>query len=308
MPFTNQFGNGPRSTPVVDGELMYTLGVTGILACWDSASGRKVWETNIITQFEAPRLFFGVSSTPIIEGDRLLVLCGGREASIVAFDKKTGGVLWKSGTDRATYASPIVITQGDRRMAVFLTHQGVTALDPRSGERLWQYPLVDKLSESSTTPVRVGDVIFASSVTFGGVGLKLIEKDGQPASQQLWKNEQLTCYFSTPVAHGDQLYVVTGRLLPPSAQLHCVEAKTGKVLWTRRNVGKYHATVMMAGGRLLMLEERGDLVLIEPDPREYKELARAKVCGETWSHPALSDGRLYVRDAQELICVGLKRD
>jgi glucose dehydrogenase len=233
------------------------------------------------------------------------VLVGGPKASIVAFDTLTGQVRWQSGQDGATYASPIITEHRDRPLAVFLTHDGVTALNPETGARYWQYPLVDKLSESSTTPVRTGDLLFASSVTFGSVGLRLTTKDGRPACEEVWKNPALTCYFSTPVAVGEQLYVVTGRIVPPSARLHCVDAKTGKVLWTRPNVGTYHATVMRAGDRLLMLEEKGELVLIQPDPKEYRELARAKVCGQTWAHPALSDGRLYVRDGKELLCVRL---
>jgi outer membrane protein assembly factor BamB len=165
---------------------------------------------------------------------------------------------------------------------------------------------VDALAESSTTPVRVGDLLFASSVTFGSVGLKLTEKDGRPAYEQLWKDPKMTCYFGTPVAFGEHLYVVTGSVTPPAA-LNCVEAKTGKVLWTRQNVGQYHATVMRAKDRLLLLEEGGDLVLFEPNPKEYKELARSKVCGKTWAHPALANGKLYVRDEKELICVQLAK-
>jgi CubicO group peptidase (beta-lactamase class C family) len=110
------------------------------------------------------------------------------------------------------------------------------------------------------------------------------------------------------VAVGEHLYAVTGQFLPwPAAHLHCVEANTGKILWTRKDVGKYHATVMLAKDQLLLLEEEGNLALVEPSPQGYKELARAKVCGHTWAHPALSDGRLLVRDEKEVICVQLAK-
>jgi outer membrane protein assembly factor BamB len=304
-PFKNQFGNGPRSTPLVENGKVYSLGVTGMLACWDAETGKEVWRLDVLKEFNAPNLFFGVSSSPIIEGDKLLVMVGGPEASIVAFDKNTGKVAWKSGKDKASYASPMVTTYNGRRAAVFLTREGVLALNPADGQPYWQFPLVDKLNESSTTPVRVGDILFASSVTYGSVGLRLTTKDDQPAYEQVWKNEQLTCYFATPVPVGEHLYAVTGRIIPPAAALHCVEAKTGKVLWSKRNVGKYHATVLRVKDRLLLLEEQGQLALIEPDPKEYRELSRTKICGFTWAHPALSNGLLYVRDEKELLCVPL---
>jgi outer membrane protein assembly factor BamB len=214
-------------------------------------------------------------------------------------------MLWKNGTDRASYASPILTMQGTQKLGLFLTQQGVVAIDPKDGAQVWKFPLVDRLNESSTTPVRIGDVVFASSVTYGSVGLKLTTKDGKPAQERLWKNN-LNCYFATPVAHGEHLYAVfvTG-LVNPAAELHCLDPLTGKSLWSRPNVGKYHATALLAKDRLLLLEEGGDLVLIDPNPKEYKELARAKVCGNTWAHPALSDGRLYVRDGKELVCVEL---
>lgn len=306
-PYINPYGNGPRATPLVDGDRLYTVGVTGVLTCWDTATGKQHWQLNILSEFKAKNLFFGVSASPIIEADKLLVMVGGPEASIVALDKLTGKTIWKSGSDPASYASPIVTTgPGGKRLAIFLTQQGVVGLNPATGEQHWKFPLVDKLNESSTTPVRLDDHLFASSVTFGSVGLKLTATEGQPAAEQVWKNEQMTCYFSTPIAVAGQLYVVSGKLIPTAAQLQCVDLKTGKASWTRRNVGKYHATVMKVKDRILMLEEPGDLVLIEPNAKEYKELARAKVCGETWAHPALSDGKLFIRDDKELICLELK--
>jgi len=305
--FTNIYGNGPRSTPLVDGDRVYTVSPTGLLTCWDFNSGEQKWQIDLLKQFDARNLFFGVSTSPIIDGEKLLIMVGGPESSIVALDKQTGKTLWKSGGDRASYSSPVLTVQDGKKLALFLTQQGVVALDPADGTQLWKFPLVDRLNESSTTPVRIGDVVFASSVTFGSVGLKLTTKDGKPAQERLWKNN-LNSYFATPVAYNGHLYAVfvTG-LVNPSAELHCLDPMTGKSLWSKPNVGKYHATALLARDRLLVLEENGDLVLVEPNPREYKELARAKVCGQTWAHPALSDGRLYVRDGKELICVELTK-
>lgn len=306
--FNNPYGNGPRATPCVANGKVYTYGVTGVLSCFHADSGELLWQVDTLDKFKAPNLFFGVSSSPLVDENKLLAMVG-KGATVVAFGLEKGDVLWKSLSDPASYAAPMVLGQGKERQAVFLTQQGVVSLNPADGSVFWKSPLVDALNESSTTPVRIGDLLLASSVTFGSVGLRLSAKEGKPSAEEAWKNPALTCYFATPVAVGtEHIYMVTGKIFPPppQARLVCVEAKTGKELWQRDRVGKYHASLLRTGNnRLLMLDDAGNLILLEPDPKEYKELARAKVCGETWAHPALSNGKLYVRDKNELICLSL---
>ncbi len=165
----------------------------------------------------------------------------------------------------------------------------------------------DEAGENSATPVRAGDFFIASTVKFGGVAVKVETKDGKGTASQAWKNPDLTCYFSTPVPVGDQLYMVTGQfgvLGGASSTLRCVDVKTGKELWKKEKVGKFHAALLRTGDdKLLMLDDFGGLTLFDPDAKEYKELAKSKVCGATWAHPALCDGRVYLRDDKELICV-----
>ena len=307
-PFKSAFGHGPRATPVVSGGKLYTFGVTGILTCWDAATGRKSWQVDTLTDFNAKNLFFGASCSPIIEGNLVLVNVGGPGASIVAFRKDSGQVAWKALDDKASYSSPIATGQGEARQVIFLTQQGLVGLSPADGRQLWKFPLVDKLSESSTTPVLADGLLIGSSVTYGSAALKLETRDGAPAFAEVWKNPKLTCYISTPVAAGSgQIYVVTGTIVPPpSATLRCVEASTGKILWSRENTGKYHAGLMKLGdGKLLMLDDEGGLALVNPDPAGYKELARSTVCGNTWAHPALSNGRLHLRDNKDWICLSV---
>jgi outer membrane protein assembly factor BamB len=308
-PYKGLFGSGPRATPTVHEGKVYTYGITGILTCYNTADGSQLWQVDALKEFKAPKLFFGASCSPLVEGKRVLVNVGGKGASVVAFNKDDGKTVWKKLDDGASYSSPIVFGKGQQRQAVFLTQQGLVSLRPSDGEVFWQFPFKDKLSESSTTPVRTGELLIGSSITIGSVGLKLKSEDGKPQAAEAWKKPELTCYFSTPVAVGkDQLYMVNGSLLAKTATLRCVETATGKELWKRPGVGTYHASLLRTGdGKLLMLEEKGDLVLIDPDPKGYRELARAHVCGQTWAHPALANGRLYVRDGKELICLELPR-
>jgi len=303
-PFKSPFGVGPRATPLIQGGKLYTFGVTGLLTCWEEATGKQVWQIDTLKEFNAPNLMFGVSCSPIIEGDLLLVNVGGPGASIVAFKKDTGAVAWKALDDKASYSSPIVVGSGADREVIFLTQQGLVGLSPADGKVRWKCPLVDKLSESSTTPVIASGLLIGSSVTTGSVALTL---NGEKTAEA-WKNPKLTCYISTPVEAGKEPYLVTGTIIPPpSAALRCVESATGKILWSKEAIGQYHAALLRTGdGKLLMLDDGGNLSLVDPDPKEYKELARSKVCGPTWAHPALANGRLYLRDKKELVCLELK--
>jgi outer membrane protein assembly factor BamB len=309
--FFSIFGTGPQATPAVSGGKVYTFGATGVLACFDAKGGKADWDVPTQKVFKAPSLFFGAACSPLIDGDNVIVNVGGKGASVVAFRKDKGEVAWKSLDDKASYSSGVVVGQGADRQIVFLTQQGLRGLSPRDGKKLWEFPLVDKLNESSTTPVVVGDILLASSVTYGMVGLKLESKGGKHTATQLWKNPKLTCYFSTPIPVGKKhVYVVTGMIgFRPTSALHCVEVETGKVLWSKPKVGKYHAALLRTGNdKLLMLSDLGDLVLFDPDPKEYKELARGRVVkGEQiWAHPALADGKVYFRDEKELICLEVK--
>ena len=309
VPFASMFGTGPRATPAFGGDLIYTLGVAGRLSAEEFAAdgtGKTRFSIDTLKEFEAKNLTFGVSASPLIDGDLVIALVGGKGAGIVAFDRQKGSVAWKALDDPASYASPIIVGEGKNRQLIALTQLGLVSLSPKDGQENWKFPFRDLLSESSTTPVVVGDLLVASSLTRGAVALKMTEKDGRPAVEQVWNKTELTCYFSTPVPVGkDHIYMVTGTFLPkPALVLRCVETATGKTLWKNENIGKYHAALLRTGDdKLLMLSDDGQLTLIDPGPAAYKELARAKICGETWAHPALANGKLYVRDNRKLFCL-----
>jgi outer membrane protein assembly factor BamB len=305
--FKPLFGNGPRSTPAVAGGKVFTLGGTGILACWDAKTGDLAWKVDTLKEFNAKNLFFGVSTSPIVVDDKVVVMVGGKGAGVVAFDAKTGKTAWQATDDPASYSSPIL---ADKQL-IFLTGANLLGLS-LTGEQLWSVPFKDRLNESSTTPVVMGDVVIGSSVTAGSIAVRLVTKDGKVSTEQVWKNPKLTCYFSTPVIVGEYLYMVNGAatLTNPTITLRCVEAKTGKVAWEKTGVGRFHAAITRCGPagkeKLLMLDDNGFLSLLEPDPKGYKELARSKVCGQTWAHPALVGDQLFLRDDNELVCLPLK--
>jgi outer membrane protein assembly factor BamB len=316
-PFASVFGVGPRATPLVQGDAVYTLGVTGKFSREDVvrvAGIPKMFKTayslDTLKEFGAGNLVFGVSGSPLVDGDNVLFAVGaGEKTPVVALTKDTGHLAWKVANQPASYASPIAFGDGDVRQAVFLGQKGLLSVHPKDGKVLWEFPFKDRIFESSTTPLKAGELLIASSVTLGSVALKLTEVDGKPAVKELWREPKLTCYFSTPVPAGDGLlFMITGAatIQNPSITLHCVEAATGKIKWSKEKIGKYHAAIVRTGdGKLLMLDDGGRLTLFEPSAKAYTQLAQSKVCGETWAHPALSNGRLYIRDNKELICLQL---
>ena len=309
-PFSTPFGNGPRGTPTVDGGQVFTLGSTGILSCFDAKTGDRAWQVDTLKKFGATNLRFGISASPLVYDRKVYVNVGAKGASVVAFDRATGDVVWKAGDDAASYSSPVIWADDKQPQAVFLTGAHLTGLDPKTGDEFWKVPFKDLLNESSTTPVRVGDLLVGSSVTAGSIGLKMAAGE-EPSAEQLWKKAKLTCYFSTPVVAGEgHLYMVTGKLLPPpSATLHCVKADTGEIVWSKEGVGKYHASLLkIADGKMLLLEDDGELALLDGGTESYKELARSKVCGNTWAHPALADGVLFLRDEKELKALKLSAE
>lgn len=301
------FGNGPRSTPAVSGGKVFTYSGLGILACWDAKTGALNWKVEPLKEFKTGNPFFGTSTSPIVVGDKVVVMVGGKGSGVVAFDVKDGKAAWKATDDPASYSSPTRVGKN----LVFLTGDHLMGLS-ETGEKLWSVPFegrVGPLIESSATPIAAGGLVFGATVTGGAVALKLTEKDGKPAVEEAWRNKALTCYFSTPVVVGEHLYLIKGSTKKGIA-LNCVELKTGKVAWEKPALGEFHAALLKCGPagkeKLLMLDDGGELTLFEPDPKGFKPLSKSKVCGKTWAHPALADGRLYLRDEKELICVELK--
>jgi outer membrane protein assembly factor BamB len=303
--FTTMFGAGPRATPCVHDGKLFTFGITGTLAGWDAATGKPQWKVDVLADAKKENLFFGLSASPIVVGDNVVIQGGnGAAKGLKAFDCKTGKPVWTAGADAPSYAAPVVFGKD----IVALTGAHLEAISP-DGKVVWQHPFRDALNESSTTPIKVGDLYIAASVTAGAIALKIVDKDGKPTPEVAWKNPALSCYFSTPVAiDKDHLYMVTGTISAnPTVTLRCVEAATGKELWKQGKVGKYHAALLRLGdGNLLMHDDvSGDVCLLAPNVKEYQELARSKACGSTWAHPAIANGMIFVRDNKELVALSL---
>jgi len=296
---------GPRSTPLVRGQV-WTVGAEGMLHCLTLDAGKKVWAKDLIKDYKVPGSFFGVGSTPILEEDKLIVNVGGKDAGIVAFDAATGKELWKATGDPASYSSPTAATINGQRYIIFLTREGIVSLDPDNGKvrfsKRWRSK--NPNSVNAATPLVIGGQLFVSACYDTGAILHRVTKDGL---EEVWKGDDiLSNHYNTSIHHEGFLYGIDGRQDIGVAQLRCVDLKTGKVRWTEKPFGC--ATMLFAEGRLIALNEEGELLLIEATPEGYKEKARAAVLTKPCrAGLALANGRLYARDPERLICWNLKK-
>lgn len=299
-------GDGPRSTPAIAGNRVYTLGAEGVLHCLDLETGKKVWARALQDDYHFRKGFFGVATSPLVEGQNVLINIGGPQAGIVALDRDTGKEVWTATQDEASYSSPVAATFDGVRQVLFLTRAGIVALEPVKGTILYQKPWRARLhaSVNAAVPVVAGDLVFFSASYSTGAIVLQLKKDGV---QELWKSDQvLSSHYNTSIHRDGFLYGIDGRQEGGAAQLRCVELKTGKVRWQKENFGC--TSMILAGELLLALRETGELVLIEATPEAYRQKARAQILDSPCrAEIALANARLYARGPQKLGCWSLKK-
>jgi outer membrane protein assembly factor BamB len=299
------FDEGPRAVPVVAGGVVYTFGAEGQLHAVDLAKGTKVWSEDTMRRFKVAKGFFGAAGSPIVEDGRVIANVGGAAAGIVAFDAKTGTVLWTATNHQASYSSAVSTTLGSRRLAVFLTRAGLVGLDPASGRVVFERPHRARMAASvnAATPLVIGDLIFVSAEY--GPGAMLLRVNGATLTELWASDEVLTNHYATSVHHNGVLYGYHGRQeFGPS--LRAVDLRTGKVRWSE---DRFRAgSVTLAGDRLLIVRESGELILAAASPDAFTPIARAQVLPATVrAFPALSDGFVYLRNENTLVALDLRK-
>ncbi len=320
--FEDRYGynNGPRSSPVIDGDRVYTMGAEGKLHCLKLETGQVYWKRDIRAEFKVPQDFFGTASTPLVEGDLLIVGVGAPGGPCVAaFNKQSGKLVWGAGESWGpSYASPVpAVVNGRRRLFVFAGGEsdpptgGLLSVDPQSGSADLEFPWRSRSYESvnASCPVVFGDRVFVSaSYKTGGALLDLLS-DG--TYKVAWTAKDFGLHWNTAIHQEGYLYGFDGRN-EPDAALVCLDAKTGKPVWRvvpeweetfvrngspqKQMLGTYRGTLLRADGGFFCLGELGHLLRLELTPAGYKEIARSWLFAarESWTLPVLSRGLLYV--------------
>ena len=321
------YGFGPRVTPTVVGDRVYTLGTMGDLKCLDKKDGKPVWAKNFASDFKAPVPIWGWSSNPLVDGDKIICLVGGEKQAVMAFDRHTGKTLWSQlTTEEIGYAPPVIFEIGGKRQLIVWHSSSVNSLDPETGDVYWRekYPrdvAPNRPAAPISTPRLAGEVLFVSSFYHGPFALKLDTRE--PKATVLWRGktddfmkvEGLRSLIGTPVIKDGHVYGICR-----NGEMRCHKLDTGEELWEslEHQGGKPKqfgaAFIIPHKDRFFVFTDAGDLIIADLSPRGYKELSRTKLIEPTqansgrdvvWCHPAFANKCVYVRNDREIVCVSL---
>jgi outer membrane protein assembly factor BamB len=329
------YNGGPRCSPVVDADRVYIYGAEGMLHCLRAENGKLIWKVDTIADFRVRQNFFGVGSTPVVEGDLLIAQVGGSpkddparnarhwpkgaDSGIVAFDKYTGKVRYHVTHELASYASPVLATIDGRRLCFVFARGGLVGLEPATGKVEFHYPWRARILESvnASNPVVIGKRLFISETY--GPGSALLEVE-PAACKEIWtdqdkgiRDKSMRCHWNTPIHVGGYLYGCSGRHTE-EAELRCIELASGKVMWRKR--GLTRTSLLLVDNHFICLGEDGILRLLKVNPDKYEEISSVELRADDnrgepllnepcWAAPILSHGLLYLRGADRLVCLEL---
>ena len=299
----NDGGDGPRSTPAIDGNRVYVLTAGLVLFCLDAQDGKVVWKKELVKEHGARNIHWQSAASPVLEGNLIFVCAGGASQSLLCFHKATGALVWKGQSDAMTHATPVVATIHGHRQVIFFTQSGLVSVVPGTGQVLWRYNFPYQTS-TAASPVVGGDIVFCSAGYGIGAGAVKITKEGNNfKATELWrKPNQLINHWSSSVYHDGHVYGLFGFKQWGKVPLKCIELATGEEKWSKDGFGQ--GGTVLVDGSLVTLAENGDLVVVEATPKSYRETARTKaVTGKCWNNAAVANGRIYARSTKEGVCL-----
>ena len=291
-------GPGPRGTPTLDGDTLYSLSADGTLVSLAAATGKQNWTMNILDKFGGRNIHWGLSESPLVDGHRLIVQPGGPDHAVVALEKTTGKPLWHAGSDPAGYSSAIAFDFGGLRNIVAFTARGAIGFNAANGYQLWNYNKVSNRTANIATPLfHEGHVFLSSDYGTGCALLKLAKTDGGVSATEVYFNQDMKNHYCSSVLHEKHVYGFSSGILTS------MELMSGAVAWKDRSVGK--GQILFANGMLVLQGENGVIALAEATPAAYKEVSRftfGRGGYPLWTQPVIANGRMYVRDQDKLVC------
>ncbi|MGA2064451.1 MAG: PQQ-binding-like beta-propeller repeat protein [Thermoguttaceae bacterium] len=305
-PYAAAHGKGPRSTPAVAGQRLITVGVGSIVSCWDTVSGNLLWQRDFAKDFKPPSsLFYGMSVSPMILHERAIVYVGvSGDGALMALNLETGRTEWAWKRDGPGYASPILVTLAGVPQLVLQSQRASIGIDPADGKLLWSIPLETRYDQNIITPVAVGDLVILAGLSNPTTAYRFEHSGDRWTPKQVWRNEAISLYMSSPVAVGKLLFGLAER---NKGQLFCLDAASGKTLWTNEGRTGDNAALLAAGKAVLALTSQSELIVFKAQPDEFDVLAKYAVSdAPTWAHPAVAGGRILIKDRSELMCWSLE--
>jgi outer membrane protein assembly factor BamB len=299
-----EYGSGPHATPLIVGDLLYTAGATARLHALNKQTGKVVWVHDLWKEFGGTEMDRGYSCSPLAYKNTVIVTVGGAGQAVMAFDQKSGSVVWKNQNFDNSPASPTLINvDGEDQLVAFMASE-IAGLNPNSGELLWSHPHKTSWGLNISTPVwGEGNLLFCSSAYgTGSRALQLTRTNGQTTAKEVWANNKMRIHFGTAIRAGDYVYGSSGDFGP--AFFTALEAKTGKILWQDRSLPR--ANFVFADGKFVILDEDGNLALATATAEGLKVHAKVKLLSsKAWTAPALVGNKLYARDRKEIVALEL---
>lgn len=297
----NAGGDGPRSTPTVDGDRVYVLTADLLLAAFNAANGKQIWKRDLMKEHSGQKLTWKSAASPVIEGDLIFVAGGGPGESLLGINKQDGKTVWKTGKYKMTHATPTIGEIHGVKQVIFFAQEGLVSVKPENGELLWHHPYNYSVS-TAASPIIAGDIVYCSAGYGVGAGaVRVSNAGGKFSATELWrkKGNDLANHWSTPVYKDGYLYGMFQFKEYGSGPVKCVDIRTGEEKWSKAGFGPGNV-ILTADSQLVILSDAGQVVLADANPAAYKETARFQaITGKCWSTPALANGRLYVRSTKE---------
>lgn len=303
----NKGGDGPRSTPSIDGDRVYVLSSDLVLFALEAGSGKAVWARDLTKDHKAPNITWKNAASPLVHGDLIYICAGGPGEALLAINKRDGQTAWKGEDDKMTHATPVAATILGVPQVIFFTQKGLVSVVPGTGKVLWRYAFDYRVS-TAASPVVGGDIVYcAAGYGVGSAAVKISKSGDKFEATEIWRkrgDKPVANHWSTPVYHNGYLYGMFSFKEYGSGPLKCVELATGAVVWEKEGFGA--GNVIKVDNHILALGDAGQLALVEASPKAYTEVARAEVLdGKCWSTPVFSDGRVYARSTKEGVCLDL---
>lgn len=296
-------GDGPRATPTYHQGKIFSLGAMGDFRCLEASSGKLIWKRDITADARARILTYGMSSSPLIVDDKVIVQAGGKNHSVAAYDKESGKPLWHTLDDDAAYSSPMLVELAGERQLLIVTEHRAVGVNPENGKLLWSFPWVVKLQNRNIAqPVLLSTKRFFLSAGYGTgcAAIEISKKGDSFVARAVWQNKNLKNKFSSSVFLDGFLYGLDEDILV------CLDTMTGERKWKDGRYG--YGQILLASGHLVVLGGDGQLALVKATPEKHIELARFQaIRGKTWNYPAISGGKIFVRNAVEMACFEISR-
>lgn len=296
-------GPGSRATPFINENRVYTFGRSGDLICWQLEDGKLLWHKNV-KDAGGSEPQWGFSTTPLVFENKVIVQGGGK-ALVMAYDKTTGDLLWKSMEGEAGYAAAITMNIENEVKLLIYHGTGLSCLNPSDGKPLWTAPWPTEYNVNATTPIVSNDIVYhTSGYKMGCEALKV----SQSEYTVLWKSNVMEAQHSDPILIDGYIYGYSGESSRNNGQFKCIELSTGKEIWSTSEIGQ--GTTTFADGHLICLDIKGNLFLVKPDPTGFKKVGEIKsaiegVKNPAWTVPVVANGMLYLRYMQQLVCYKL---